>query len=143
MNYYKIYPEVPGHLGSKTKYNKQITPWKIINLHIIFDGWLGSEILNISPSFFITSSMKEELENNRLTGYSISDKILVEKSYLFNELYPNSNLPDFWILDIEGIPTKQDFGATKNNELVVSQKALDVLSLFNLSISEISILEDF
>ncbi|HEY9007346.1 MAG TPA: hypothetical protein VIM75_14495 [Ohtaekwangia sp.] len=135
--FYKISPEVPGGLGEKTRFNKNTVPWEIEELHISFDGWLGSDLLNVSPVFFVTAPLMNEIISHRLTGILKFDPIEITVSEIFNELHANKVLPSFFLLRLNGVPYKDDFGKTEKNKLVISQRAYDLLKSFELSIAEI------
>jgi hypothetical protein len=47
MKKFKIHPEVPGGLGANTIYDKTTIPWKIEKLHVVIDGWMGGDLLNV------------------------------------------------------------------------------------------------
>ena len=57
MKYYMIEPEVAGEIGENTiydNYDEIINQKKkpiISHLHYIFDGWLGDELLEVTPCF--------------------------------------------------------------------------------------------
>lgn len=139
--FYKISPEVPGALGEKTQFDKSMIPWKIIHLHTIFDGWLGSDLMNVSPCFFCTSELKNEILSQKLTGIRKFDPVETSLSDMFKELYPNQSLPEFFMLTLNGQPFKNDFGKTEKSKLIVSQTALDILQKFELSIAIIEEIE--
>ncbi len=44
MKFYSLHCEVPGGVGAETIYDKTQIPWKIVSLHVVFDGWLGELI---------------------------------------------------------------------------------------------------
>lgn len=134
--FYQISPEVPGGLGVRTQFNKNTVPWEIEKLHISFDGWLGSDLLNVSPVFFVTAHLMNEISSNRLTGILKFDTVEVTVSEIFNQLHSNKVLPSFFLLRINGVPYKDDFGKTEKNKLIVSQRAYDLLKSFELSIAE-------
>lgn len=49
--YYTISPEVPGSLGENTIFDKSTVPWGVEKIHVSFDGWIGSDLLNFSMFF--------------------------------------------------------------------------------------------
>lgn len=70
MKYYMIEPEVAGEIGENTiydNYDEIINQKKkpiISHLHYIFDGWLGDELLEVTPCFLISERLKKEIENH-------------------------------------------------------------------------------
>ncbi|MCR6641672.1 MAG: hypothetical protein NVV82_22445 [Sporocytophaga sp.] len=137
--FYKIDPEVPGQLGKETKYDQSIMPWPITKLHVIFDGWLGGDLLKISSCFIVTKALMLELEKAKISGIEF-ENFKLEISDMFKELYPNKELPQFYWLKIKGEAGKDDFGKAPKNKLIVSQNALNILNHFNLSDSEIKLI---
>lgn len=135
MNYYIIEPEVAGEIGENTvydNYNEIITDKKnptISHLHFIFDGWLGDELLEVTPCFLVSERLKKEIESNEFSGCRFTD---VEISYSdeFLELYPNRDIPNFYRL----IPSKtvyiEDDGYNNQNmnDFMLSQKSYLIIS---------------
>ena len=84
MKYYMIEPEVAGEIGENTiydNYDEIINQKKkpiISHLHYIFDGWLGDELLEVTPCFLISERLKKEIENHGFSGCRFAD---VEVSY--------------------------------------------------------------
>lgn len=147
MNYYLLQPEVPGGVSDYTRYSSETYPngaRKVLFLHIDMDGWLGGDLLENTPCFFITERLLHAFQENEMTGYTI-EEMMITKSELFEELQPDDTLPAF----IRLIPTEfvheglltNDFYFSKNNSLVVSETCLRVLQQFNLSICEIELLQ--
>lgn len=61
-------------------------------------------------------------------------------SLTFQNLYPNRNLPKCFLLKINGSPQKHDFGLNESFELIVSEKALNILKKGDLSNSKIELI---
>lgn len=79
----------------------------------------------------------DRIISERLTGVLKFVPVEVSLSDIFNQLHPNKILPDFFMLKINGEPFKNDFGKTKKNKLIISQKVYNLLNGFELSIAEI------
>ena len=79
MKYYMIEPEVAGEIGENTiydNYDEIINQKKkpiISHLHYIFDGWLGDELLEVTPCFLISERLKKEIENHGFSGCRFAD----------------------------------------------------------------------
>lgn len=132
MKYYKINPEVPASYGEETIFNTSVIPIEIIKLHLVFEGWLGSDIMTISPVFFVTKILADKIEFFSFTGLKCIENVKVEKSENFREIYPDKEVPSCKLLRINGSPYSDDFGI-KNGSLIISEKVKDLLNQFNLT----------
>jgi hypothetical protein len=137
MKFYKIHPEVPGGLGANTIYNKDVAPWELTHPHLIFDGWLGGDILKISNCYLITEDLKKSREFSGLSGILSYEPIDIELSQTFNNLYPNKKLPKIYRIIINGVKGIDDFWMLDYYKLVISEKALNILKKYNISDMEI------
>lgn len=61
MKYYNLKCEVPGGLGTETIYDKSVTPWAILKLHLVFEGWLGGNILTVSSCLLVSKQLQSAL----------------------------------------------------------------------------------
>ena len=132
MKFYKIYPEVPAFFGDNTKFDRSVIPMLVEKLHIKFDGWLGSDIMELSPIFYVTQRLGRKLRNTNLSGIAKYDVIESEKSENFVEIFSDKQIPSCELLRINGRPFVDDFGLDKGC-LIVSERANDLLHQFNLS----------
>ena len=130
-------PEVAGSLGDLTVIDRTVFPPRVSEVELVFEGWLGDDLLETFPCFFITQRLHIAIEAAHLTGYSI-DSVYISRSELFNYLYPSRDLPGFVWLKVFGEACSDDFGVSADHRLVVSQRALDILSGFNLQNCDIS-----
>jgi len=137
MQYYKIHPEVPGSLGSKTKYDKTFTPWELIELHVVFDGWLGGDLLKISNCYLVTEALKKDLENSGITGIESFKSFELEFSDTFKNLYPNRRLPSIYRLIPNGKKGIDDIFILDYFKLIVSENVIKILNNHDISNSEI------
>lgn len=126
MNYFFLEPEVAGGLGEHTEMDRSVHPPKVTKLHYRFDGWLGDSILETFPSFIVTEDAKRELQSNAITGVHF-DEVEVSLSDEFRDLHPTMRLPKFCWLKIDGRAGEADFGLARDNRLVVSGLALELL----------------
>ncbi|MSS38725.1 hypothetical protein [Clostridium porci] len=135
MKYYIIEPEVAGEIGENTVYdnydaivNEKENPI-ISHLHFVFDGWLGDELLEVTPCFLVSERLKKEIELKGFSGCKFED-IEISYSDEFLELYPNRNIPVFYRL----IPQKslfiedEGFFSQDMDDVMMSQKSYLVIS---------------
>jgi hypothetical protein len=135
MTFYNLKCEVPGSLGTQTIFDKQVTPWVVKGLHVIFDGWLGAELLTVSSTLLVTESLMNTLSFN-FSGIVNYEHFYVEESENFRILQPDVDLPKFSRMIIASNPFKDDFALTRYNglynQLIISNRALEILQGFNL-----------
>jgi hypothetical protein len=137
MKYFYIEPEVAGNWGENTVVNQSVSPPIVTNLHYHFDGWLGDVLLETFPCFIVTALAKQRIEAAGLTGATFAP-VEPTTSELFQELYPNRQLPEFAWLKVDGVAGADDFGPVPNARLVVSEGALALLRELGISQASIS-----
>ncbi len=140
--FYNIKPECPAQMGSKTIFDKSVTPWKITQLHLVFDVWLGGDLLKESPCFFVTERFLEKIKIDEISGLKSISPIRVSSSETFKNLYPNRIPPNCFLLQINGKPGVDDIGIHPSSQLIISQKFLDRLRKVDLSNAKIKVFED-
>lgn len=139
---YKIIePEVAGELGEGTDLDTNVHPPIIKRLHFKFSGWLGDDIIETFPCFLVTSSLKENIEINQLTGI-VFENAQITKSDNFNIMYPTIELPKFFWAKIIGEYLQSDFSLGLDFRLVVSENAFKLLSKFKIQNALIEELTD-
>lgn len=131
-------PQAPSQLGKETEYDKSFTPWKIIKLHIIFDLWSDDDLLRNSPCYFVTKRAYDALAKEKFTGIEFGGEVKTEVSDTFKKLYPNKELPSYYLIRIVGVPGKDDLGIEYPNKLIISKVVLLLLQEYNLSDAKIS-----
>jgi hypothetical protein len=94
---YAIEAEVPGHLGDKAIYTSDSNGWNISKMHVVFDGWMGDDVVQILNCFLLTDKAKRLLEISQLKGLQFELPI-ISKSEEFVERQPSTVLPKFWWL---------------------------------------------
>ncbi|THV30171.1 hypothetical protein [Glycomyces paridis] len=127
MSYYLLGPEVAGELGDDTVMDASAHPPTVSRLQYVVQDWLGDEILESTPCFIVTDHLAGLIEGAGLTGYRLAeaDVVLGEDA---EELAGGPiDLPKFQWLQLPGRAGSDDFGASANGSLVVSERALDVL----------------
>jgi hypothetical protein len=127
MPYYVVRPEVPGQLGDATELDRSGDRLRVKHLEYAFDGWLGDELITAHPAFAATKSLADKFAAADLTGFS-ARPMQVSRSDEFEEFYPDRVLPEFVELVITGRPGVDDLGITDESDLVLSQRAVDILN---------------
>jgi hypothetical protein len=126
MSWFRIEPEVAGGLGPNTELDRSTHPPPVENLHYVFDGWLGDDLLESFPAFIVTADAALRLEAADLSGFRLGD-VEVGTSETFDEVGTNRELPEFRRLEVTARARDADFGLDDDNVLVISDAALDVL----------------
>ncbi len=132
---FELEPEIAGGLGEKTVMDNSQFPPRVSSLHYEFNGWLGDELLESFPCFIVTETLANKIKDSGLSGVEILD-VIISKSSDFEELYPNTELPSFKWLKIDGDYTK-DFSLNSENLLLVSKSAFDLISQFSIMNCEV------
>lgn len=136
MSYYKVEPEVPAGIGVNSIIEHiPGQPLRIDKLHLEFEGWLGADLMGTSPAFYITERLKSGIEAGSYSGIVGFEPIEVSKSDNFRELYPDKELPNLYLLRLDGKSRESDF-AVENGILIVSQTAKSLLDSYDMSIGE-------
>jgi hypothetical protein len=130
MQFYIVRPEVPGGLGDNTVMDHSGDRVGVSHLAYEFEGWLGDELITAHPAFAATTALADKFQQSGLTGFHTRD-MEVTRSEDFEEFYPDRELPPFTELVIDGKAGVDDFGINSDNELVLSQRALDILNTTN------------
>jgi len=124
--YYYIEPEVSGGIGKQSVIDASRHPPLIKKLNFEFDGWLGDDIIESFPCFIVSDSLKNKIEQEKLTGFEI-DEVEVTVSNTFDDLHGDKRLPKFHWLKATGKAGQHDFGIAKDLRLVISENALRVI----------------
>ena len=131
--FYIVEPEVAGGWGRNTEFTRRPgQPTIVRKLHYLFEGWLGDDLLETAPCYIATERLTAGIKRSRFTGVEFSP-VEISKSEQFEDLYPNRELPKFLWLKAEGIPLRDDFAMTRDLQLIVSKRALDVIGNFQIS----------
>lgn len=153
MKLFMIEPEVAGEIGENTIYENY---YEIVNkgeppiisyLHFIFMGWLGDDILEVTPCFLVSEKLKKAIEESDLKGYEFQNiEISISEDYA--QMNANSEMPCFYRLIPQGTISvndkvysnwdRLDFCVTEKAYLVLSEKAMDVIKSFNLDNADIT-----
>lgn len=132
MRYFYVEPEVAGGFGENAVLlDPRARPPLVSHFHYEFYGWLGDVLLETVVTYIVTEEAKEKLLDIGATGIRFAD-VEVSLSGFFEDRYPGRRLPKFVWLQVFGEPGKDDFGIRANINLVVSERALDVLKRLQL-----------
>lgn len=135
--HFELEPEVSGEWGENTIVNTSTHPPVVHELHYVFTGWLGDDLIESFPCYIISGRLASYLSNTKLTGYKLS-AVEVTKSDEFQTSYQDSAFPSFIWLQITG-SINSDFFIDSSGILVVTKAGLDVLKMFNLKHCDIRV----
>lgn len=133
MKYYSIEPEVAGGWGKNTIFERIPGRGTFVHrLHYEFHGWLGDELLESSACFIVTERMANEIKSAKLTGAQF-DEVEITTSEEFRDFNPNCSLPKFVWMRAVGEMGKDDIVLSPELQLLVSDRALDLLKRVGVS----------
>lgn len=145
MNFFHLRCEVPGGIGRETIYDKSIVPWKIQNLHMEFDGWLGAEIMKSQSALIVTKNLQKAMGFN-FTGIYGYEDLYISKSDKFEILQPGLKLPKFERLLVGNNAFNDDIAQTyfnkRYNQLIISDNLRTFLNDFELGRFKITLVEN-
>lgn len=146
MKLFVTEPEVAGEIGERTvfeNYDAIVSSGArpiVAYLHFVFMGWLGDDIIETTPCFLVSERLKNAIEQSDLSGYEFQDAE-ISISEEFEELYPKTQLPQFYRLIPQGSInvigesyadwSGMDFCITEKAYLVLSEKAVNLIKGFN------------
>ena len=130
--YFVIEPEVSGGFGKGSVLDGSKHPPIVSKLHYEFYGWFDNDIVTSFPCYIVTEKLMDRVKRENLTGI-VFDEVKVSQSYEYDEFFPGKILPVFKWMKVVGVCGKDDFGIGKNLGLVISEKAYNILKLFNIS----------
>jgi len=152
MKYFYLEPEVAGGLGKGTIMDVSTHPPRVSKLVYELSGWPDDAILEIFPCWIVTTAAQKEIQSAGLTGVMF-DHVDIVFHDQFKDFYPDAKLPEFVWMKVDGTPGHDDFGVRRGVErseaaqqsfprhafdLVVSERALDVLKPLGTSNAEIT-----
>lgn len=127
MNYFLLEPEVAGEIGENTVMDTSIHPPRVERLHYeIGFGWHGDELLETFPCYIVSNRIAANLIQSDLRAFELRDVelTLTEEA---QEGRLGVEVPKFRWLAVTGIAGRDDLGVTNEAQLVVSERALDVM----------------
>jgi hypothetical protein len=127
MRYFYIEPEVAGGEGDNSVMDRSVHPPIVSRLHYEFTTWLGDVLLEGFPAFIVTEDAMNKLMESRATGARYAD-VEITTTYPFREFHPDMQLPRFAWLQVTGRAGHDDFGLAADHRLVISERALEVLT---------------
>jgi hypothetical protein len=127
MNYFLLEPEVAGELGDDTVMDASVHPPVVSRLQYVIQDWLGDELLESTPCFVVTEHLAGLIEAAGLSGHRFADADVVLGEDAEELAGESIDLPKWRWLQLTGRAEADDFGASANGSLVVSERALDVL----------------
>ncbi|MFK0692083.1 hypothetical protein ACFX5Q_28310 [Mesorhizobium sp. IMUNJ 23033] len=131
MRYFEIKPDVAGGLGEDTVMDTSVHPPVVSKLVYRVEGWFGDVLVTTFPCFLVTEEARRGLLAIGISGATFAEAEITT-SEDFQELQPDVELPVFVWLKVDGRAGRDDFGINQNLNLVVSERAFDVLDELGL-----------
>lgn len=147
MQYYLLEPEVAGGIGdmSEITYKDGMID-EVKFLHYEFDGWLGDELLTTTPCFIVTESLMGDIISSGLEGAEFKT-IHMSLSEEFLDLYGKMEIPKFVEIKCKFVYEENmdnltsDFYINKCKDIIVSEKALNILRNHKLDFCKVKKLD--
>jgi uncharacterized FAD-dependent dehydrogenase len=128
LMFYKVNPQYCGEYGRKTLYSGELTdvPAKIFRMHAEFNIYPDDELIEISRQYLGTDALAEVIKaiQPRATGLSVDD-VITTTTFDFRRNYPGKELPMMKWFKITGKAGVDDFGLSKDYQLVVSDRVIN------------------
>jgi hypothetical protein len=125
--FYKLNPQYCGVFGRKTLYAGELTdvPSVIYRMHGDFNVYPDDELVEVSGQYLGTPTLGETLKalQPRATGLYV-DEVTVTTTLDFRRNYPGKELPPLKWFKITGKAGIDDFGLSRDHELIISERAL-------------------
>lgn len=134
MTSYALEPEVAGSLGPSTRFGAGVG--EIVALGYAFDDWLGDDLVTSTPAVLATARVRDAIREAGLTGVQFAP-VTVTRSELFDKL-GGGDLPEWVWLRPVGRADVDDFWSADRRDLVVSERAFDLLQRFSLVHCEVT-----
>lgn len=125
--FYKLNPQYCGVFGRKTLYAGELTdtPPVIYRLHGEFNIYPDDELVEVSRHFLGTEELAETIKamQPRTTGLYVDEATLTTTPE-FRRNYPGRDLPNLKWFKITGKAGIDDFGMSKEFNLIVSERVM-------------------
>lgn len=142
MKFYALYPDIPGELGSRTRYSSDKELREIIRPQCKFLDWGEDDLVKIG-CYLASEKLKQAIEIQKCSGCRFGEVDTVRTGAA--ALYVNNKMEHFpswtWLQPV-GQAGVEDFGIDEERRLVVSQNVLNILRQFCIKNAEVYELND-
>lgn len=140
--YYYVDAEVPGTLAPGSSFDPALRATDSGPLHLVFDGWMGDDLVTTSPFWFVTARLADALRDSDLSGFEL-DPATASQSDQY-EATTDRALADTWLrlVPTGSVDRGDDLALEGRADLLVSGAALEVLRSFALENADIAPAED-
>ncbi|HZX06439.1 hypothetical protein [Kribbella sp.] len=139
--YHYVDAEVPGGLAPECSYDKNQRVADSGLLHLVFDGWMGADLVTTVAFWFVTERLAAALRASDLTGYEL-EPARASQGEQYALVSDREVPPDWFRLIPGGRAGQDDFALDDGTELVVSDAALRLLQSFDLADAWVADYED-
>lgn len=130
MAYYKLRPAAPGELGDRVVMDTSVHPPRVQHAHLHLDGWLGDDLVESYPCYFVSDKLAAAVEASHLGDYELRDvEVTLSEDIPDDE---RDSVPPIRWLFVTGAAGVDDLGVTSTGRLVVSDRGLEALRQGNL-----------
>lgn len=134
MNFYCIEPDAPGRVEEGRNIYENHS--KLDSVIFIFDYW-PDDIVESTPVFLASERLSKRISDAGTTGFLLKMCKCIKGDQFHISCPERGDIPPYRWLDVTGKAGVDDFGL-ENLNLVVSQRALDILKNFDISLADIT-----
>ena len=140
--YYYVDAEVPGGLAPGHSYDQAQRAADAGPLHLVFDGWMGDDLVTTSPFWFVSERLADALRASGLTGFELEPATASTGEQY--ELITERALTPVWLrlIPTGSVDEGDDLVLADATDLLVSAAALELLRSFTLEDADIAPAED-
>ncbi|HWS50361.1 MAG TPA: hypothetical protein VN241_05075 [Microbacterium sp.] len=140
--YYYVDAEVPGTLAPGSSFDPGQRAADSGPLHLVFDGWMGDDLVTTSPFWFVTARLADALRDAGLSGFELDPATASEGEQY--DATTDRALAATWfrLVPTGSIERDDDLALEGRTELLVSGAALEVLRSFALENADVAPAED-
>ncbi|HEY9731813.1 MAG TPA: hypothetical protein V6C89_07870 [Drouetiella sp.] len=138
--FYKVNPQYCGEFGRKTLYSGELTdvPPKIFRMHGEFNIYPDDDLVEISRQYLGTESLAQLIRSIQPHPTGLHpEEVITTTTFDFRRNYPGKELPAMKWFKVIGKAGVDDFGMSKDYQLVISARVLgEIKSKMNNCLAE-------
>ena len=127
MNYY-LHIWSTGETDKQTIFvDRTVHPPLVTDVGLEVDAWPADDLFYSFPVFIVSERLKSLLQHWGYTNLVFHEVKRLSQGLNFADNYPDTNLPRYWHMEVNGTIGADDFALWENTYFIVSEKALAFL----------------
>jgi hypothetical protein len=144
MMYFHVDPEASGENGHNGIRERTKSGIIVHYLHYVACFWCGDALVWVFPCYVLREEAVRAVEAAGLTGAFFSESDMeVSKELQYDDIMKGVELPKFLWMHVTGTAAQDDFGMFGYGNLIISQRARDLLTPFGLAAATFEEFEAF